>query len=115
MSVQVQFDTAAVAQKIENRLNKVQAMLDMQVLKDSNYFCPMDTGMLKNSGILATVPGSGKVIWNTPYAHKQYYECPNKSHQENPNACMKWFEAAKAKWSKAWERLINGEYKKAGR
>ena len=114
MNVQVQFDTAAVAQKIENRLNTVQAMLDVQVLKDSNYFCPMDTGMLKNSGILATVPGSGKVIWNTPYAHEQYYGRPNKSHQKNQNACMRWFESAKAKWSKAWERLINDGYKKAG-
>lgn len=118
MSDGVTFDTKIIlnqgelSNKINNRIRRVQAKLDAQVLKDSNYYCPMYTGTLKKSGILNTVLGSGKVVWNTPYAKEQYYGKPNKSHQHNPNATMKWFEAAKARRVKEWEKLVNDEYRK---
>ena len=33
----------------------------------------MQSGMLKKLGILGTVPGSGEVVWNGPYARYLYY------------------------------------------
>lgn len=105
-------DEVLLKNKITKRINRVQTALDIQILKDSNYYCPMYTGTLMKSGILNTVPGSGKVIWNTPYAKEQYYGKPNKSHQHNPNARMKWFEVAKARRIREWEKLINDEYRK---
>lgn len=108
----INFNESGVLHNISTRLSQVQARLDVQVLKDSNYYCPMYTGTLKKSGIIHTVPGSGVIIWRTPYARKQYYGMPNKSHQYNPNATMRWFEAAKAKKLKEWVRIANDEYRK---
>lgn len=114
MSVTVEFDRARVAQELKSRIDKVQPILDARVLADSNYYCPEDTSNLIKSGIFGTKIGSGHVIWDSPYAKSQYYDHPHKSHQKNPNACMKWFEAAKAKCYKLWGAILNDGYKKAG-
>lgn len=112
MKFNVDFDPNAVSAKVQANVKQCQKMLDTQVLKDSNYYCPLDTSMLQKSAITNTVIGSGKVVWNTPYAREQYYGHPNKSHQKNPNAAMKWFEVAKSKNIKNWEQLVNDEYRK---
>lgn len=77
-------------------IGKAQAALDIQVIKDSNFFCPHDQGTLQASALTASNIGQGSLMWATPYARRQYYEAPNKSHDMNPNARMKWFEEAKA-------------------
>lgn len=99
-------------QKILNKAERIktnrQPILDAQIMKDSNRYCPMDTGALQKSAITNTKLGTGVIIWNTPYAKEQYYGKPNKSKQKNPFACMKWFEVAKSKCLKNWLRLLNG-------
>ena len=104
--------------KVKARLNKVvkraQMKLDTQVVSDSNYFIPKITSTLEKSAIINTVVGSGVVLWNTPYASSQYYgESFDHSKQKNPNACAKWFEAAKARWLEKWRRLVNDEIKRS--
>jgi len=111
MQLNVVFDRQAVDDKTKGNIKKCQKVLDAQALKDSNYYCPLDTSMLQKSGILHTVIGSGKLTWKTPYAQKLYYdEHLNISRQKNPNASRRWFEAAKSKNIKNWERLVNDEY-----
>lgn len=111
MTAIVKFDINAVRAKIDRHLSaEVQSKLDLQVLKDSNFYCPQDVGTLQDSGILYSVIGSGVLEWRTPYARAQYYEMPNKATDKNPNARMKWFEAAKAAKKKDWARLANAEY-----
>lgn len=112
MQINVDFDVNTVDAKIKARIGRCQAVLDAQALKDSNRYCPMDTGTLQKSAIISSKLGSGKLVWNTPYAQDQYYGKPNKSHQKNPNATMKWFEVAKSKNIKTWEKLVNDEYSK---
>ena len=112
MKMNVEFDPNSTMAKVKNNVSLCQKVLDVQVMKDSNYYCPMDTSMLQKSAIAHTVIGSGMVQWVTPYAREQYYGHPNKSHQKNPNAAMKWFEVAKAKCLKNWEKLVNDEYRK---
>lgn len=50
-----------------------QKRLDSEVLRYADPYVPMRTGMLKDSGISGTVIGSGEVVYNAPYAKKQYY------------------------------------------
>ena len=111
MSV-VKFNKTQVAGKINKAIHKAQEALDAAVLQDSNYFIPHDTGTLEESGTSNTVIGGGKVIWKTPYARYQYYEQLDHSKQRNPNACMKWFEAAKARFIKKWETIANDYFKR---
>ena len=51
----------------------VQKQVDESVLKYCEPYLPFDRGILRDSGYTATVIGSGKVIWDTPYARYQYY------------------------------------------
>ena len=53
---------------------KVQAFLDNEVIRLTEPYVPFDTGVLKTSPLIGTVLGEGKVVYNTPYARRQYYE-----------------------------------------
>ena len=104
----IDFNVAKIATKIKAHISTLQPILDMQVLKDSNYYAPMDTGNLMSSGITGSNIGSGQLLWTAPYAKKMYYGVGyNFSKDSNPNARAKWFEEAKAKKMKEWEKILN--------
>lgn len=101
-------DSKRLENIVKQKIESVQPYLDSMVLQDSNYFCPLETSDLQKSAIINTTIGSGLLIWQTPYARAQYYgEQFDHSKQRNPNACAKWFEAAKARWHSKWVRFIN--------
>lgn len=50
-----------------------KAQLDNAVLKDTDKYVPMRTGVLKKSGVLGTRVGSGEIVYIAPYAKKCYY------------------------------------------
>ena len=112
LNLKTDFDPNDYFLQASGIIEKCQKKLDAQALKDCNYYCPMDTGTLQKSAIINSVIGSGRLVWNTPYALDQYYNKPNKSHQKNPNAVYKWCEVAQAKNQNNWEKLVNDEYNK---
>lgn len=59
--------------KRTERFSKAQKFIDSEVLRLSDPYIPMQSGALRKSGQLATVIGSGVVVWNAPYARYQYY------------------------------------------
>ena len=107
MAIKVEFDTSKLVNKLSKRLDGAQKAMNIQVLKDSNYFCPEDTGTLQMSG---KIQNDDTIVWGTKYAKKQYYSDDNKSKDRNPNASYKWFERAKSNYKKDWIRLANAEY-----
>ena len=113
--VTANFDSAAAKRKFSEAIHKAQMKLDQQVINDSNYYCPLRAaqgGTLQKSAQINTVIGSGLVVWRTPYARRQYYGVDfDHSKSANPNACAKWFEAAKARKMKEWEKLVNDTIK----
>lgn len=110
-NVQINFNANEILNTAERAREKAQFILDQQVVKDSNFFIPMDTTNLEGSGIRTTQFGSGEVIWNTPYARKLYYNPQyNFSKDSNPNAQGLWFEAAKALHVLDWIRLMQEVY-----
>lgn len=109
-NIKIQFDEKKVSERLKKKIELCQKVLDSQVLKDSNYFCPMYSGVLMKSGILNTVIGKGRIMWVTPYANEQYYGKPRKSLIHNPNARMLWFEEAKSKHLQDWLKIVNDTY-----
>lgn len=103
--VKIDVDWAKLQRELLDNVDKAQAQLDIQVLKDSTPYVPRDSGNLVRSGIAATHPGDGKVIWDAPYAESQYYGLPNKAQDRHPQAVRYWFEAAKAARKDAWLRV----------
>lgn len=59
--------------KWQGRYTRAQMFVDSEVLRLSEPYIPFQQGVLRTSGILGTVIGSGTVIWNTPYARYDYY------------------------------------------
>lgn len=100
--VKVDIDFGRIERRLEGNVDQAQQILDSQVLKDSTPYVPMDTGNLAQSGVRATNIGSGEVVWDAPYAGRQYEGLPNKARDVHPLAVSRWFEAAKAVRKKVW-------------
>lgn len=87
----------AFAKNRTQGFDRVQVFIDNEVLRKCDPYVPMDTGILKKSGILGTVVGSGEVIYIAPYARIQYYN--NKGTGNNNKSGLRgpyWFERMKA-------------------
>lgn len=116
--VKVDVDESKLQSKRRNATKGAQMQLDQDVLKDSNYYAPQDESHLINSSIRASQIGKGKLIWDTKYARRLYYNPQYSfSKDKNPNARGLWFEAAKANKKAGWIEKARRNYKKffAGR
>lgn len=78
-------------QRTESNFERCQKFIDSEVLRLSDPYVPMKTGMLKKSGISGTVIGSGVVEYTAPYAKRQYYTNSGKGLRGKM-----WFERMKA-------------------
>lgn len=52
---------------------RVQMAIDNAVIRYCHPYVPFETGILASSPYTASPPGSGQVIYNTPYARYLYY------------------------------------------
>lgn len=50
-----------------------QQTLEKAIIDYSIPYCPHDEGVLENSPYTATARGSGRIVWDTPYAHYLYF------------------------------------------
>ena len=109
-NVKTQFNANALHAQLAAKVHRAQIKLDIQVVNDSNYYCPKINNILQPSAVKDTVAGSGKVRWTVDYARRQYYGVNfDHSKSDNPNATAKWFESAKARKQKQWEKLVDDE------
>lgn len=104
MPVKIKIDKSAVVAKVEGAFNKGLAMLSSEILDDCNQYCKEDTGMLIQSSYIHSQPQLGMLVWQTPYARRQYWAIRTAYTDVNPNAIWKWCEVAKKKHLKKWER-----------
>lgn len=75
--------------------DKIQRRIDSETLRYCDPYTPKITGNLIQSGIRGTVIGSGEVVYNAPYAAKQYYETA-QTRSYDPLRGAYWFERMKA-------------------
>ena len=59
--------------EMDKGFQKVQYAFSQQVAKAVDPYVPFDTGTLKNSVNLASKYDEGLLVYNTPYARRQYY------------------------------------------
>lgn len=69
----------------------VQQIVDSEVMRYMDPYIPFLTGAMRNSMLIYTVPGSGEVNVNTPYAHRRLLSA-RKNGLRGPN----FFERMKA-------------------
>lgn len=97
--------------KWQSRYSRAQRYVDSEVLRLSEPYVPLQTGMLIKSGILGTDVGSGEVQWIAPYAKPQYY-LPRKIGTETGALRGSfWFQRMKETHR---DRIVSGARRIAG-
>ena len=86
-----------------------QEFIDSECLRLCDQFVPKDTGILKQSGIMHTVIGSGELRYRTVYARRWYYM--PAAFQEAPQRGNYWFERMKQQYK---DKILAGAKKIAG-
>ena len=103
MSVKIAIDKMKIVHKVNEAWKKGLSMLTEEILNDTNDFVKFDTGALMASSYIHTDFKHGKLIWQTPYARRQYWEIKTAVTDINPRATWRWFEAAKRTHSAKWQ------------
>ena len=103
MSVKIIIDENSIKAKIDDTWENGLEMLSSQILKDCNEYCKRDNGYLIMSSYIHSDLKHGRLVWNTPYAARQYYEIPTANTEINPKATWKWCEVAKEHHLAEWQ------------
>lgn len=82
------------SRKWSGNFNRAQVWLDTNIVRFSDPLVPFQTGALKLSGQLGSIPGSGEVAWVVPYARRQYYSGSSRPYDSNRGG--HWFARMKA-------------------
>lgn len=81
--------------KWHRQYTEAQKFVDSEVIRLSEPYTPLLTGMLVKSGTLGTDIGSGLVQWIAPYAKAQYYGKRKPGSQTGPLRGPAWFQRMK--------------------
>ena len=104
MPVKITFDKSKCVTRITNTFNSNIGLLASEVLNDCNQYCKEDTGMLIASSYVHSKLDEGKLIWQTPYARRQYWAIRTAVKTGNPGAPWRGCEASKQRHKARWER-----------
>ena len=115
MAVKIELNRGQVKAKINNAWKQSLFPLSSQILQDCNYFVKVDTHMLEASALTHSLLEQGELIWQTPYARRQYWEIKTAFPDVNPNASWKWCERARERFSKDWELLAQKLFDRGGK
>lgn len=102
--IRVEFHREAVRARVKAASKKATFAMATQALKDSNYYAKQDQGTLIDSSLTASDLEGGFLVWDTPYAKRQYYT-GTPSKDANPNASTMWAHQARAQHGEAWRRI----------
>ena len=102
MPVKIEIDGNKIKYKIDRTVKNGMGMLAATILQDCNRYCKEDTGMLIASSYIHSDLNNGRLIWQTPYAARQYYEIRTAYHDVNSQASWKWCEVARKNHKDRW-------------
>lgn len=106
-TITIELDVKRISRKVERAWEKGLAQLSEEILNDCNQYCKEKTGALIASSLTASDTKNGELVWDTPYAARQYYEIETAHTDVNPNASWKWCDVAKTNHLEKWNRQAN--------
>lgn len=99
MPVKILIDPAKVGARVQNVFDsEVLPALSEEILEDCNEYCKEDTHALIDSSNIHSRPKEGVLVWETPYAKRQYWSIKTSL---TPGRTWKWCEVAKRRWCKS--------------
>ena len=102
MPVQIKIDPNKCAAKVQGAWNKGLYALSAQVLGDCNQYVKVNQHTMESSSHAASRLSEGKLIWDTAYAKRQYWEIRTSL---TPGRTWKWCETAKRKHKSDWKKI----------
>ena len=111
MAVKISIDRSRVAARIKAGSAAMVRAVSEQALSDCNYFAKRDQGTLIESSQTASDLDTGTLVWDTPYAKKQYYTGA-PSLEQNPNASILWCEEAHDHFGQDWQKIAQKSFEK---
>lgn len=102
MPVRINIDPNQCAAKVTGAWNKGLYALTAQVRNDCNQYVKVDQHTLESSSYVHSELDKGRVIWQTPYAKRQYWGIQTSL---TPGRTWKWCETAKRKYKEDWRRM----------
>lgn len=104
MPVRINIPRGTVVARVESAFQRGLPILTEEIMNDCNQYVKVRDHALEQSAITHSRPQEGKIIWQTPYARRQYWEIRTAYTDVNPNATWKWAEVAKSKCLNKWQR-----------
>lgn len=102
MPVRIKVDENHIKTVIDAKWNNGLAMLSAIILTDCNKYCKMRDGQLVMSSLIHSDLQKGLLVWQTPYAARQYYEIQTAYTEVNAQASWRWCEVAKQNHQADW-------------
>ena len=102
MPVKISISTQKVEAKVMTAWENGLAKLSEEILADCNEYCKEDQRTLINSSLASSQPEQGLLVWETPYAKRQYWAIKTSL---TPGRTWKWCETAKRKNKNRWREL----------
>ena len=102
MPVIIQISGQQVEAKVKGAWDKGLYALSNEILADCNEYCKEDHGTLIASSNEMSRPQDGQLIWQTPYAKRQYWAIQTSLR---PGRTWKWCHTAKSRWLSRWKTL----------
>lgn len=99
MPVKIRINPNAVEARVMSAWNRGLRDLSEEILADCNEYCKEESGTLIKSSLISSELDKGKLIWNTKYAKRQYWEIQTSRKR---GRTWKWCETAKRKRLKKW-------------
>lgn len=104
MPIKLHFNRHATEARVMGAFKAGLSVLAGEIRDDCNEYCKMDTEMLIASSMVHSRLDQGLIIWQTPYARRQYWEIRTAYTDENPKATWRWCEYAKQAYKDKWAR-----------
>ena len=101
MPVRVNINPNQCAAKVEGAWQKGLFALSSQILGDCNQYVKRESGDLEGSSYEHSKLGEGRLVWQKPYAKRQYWEIKTSL---TPGRTWKWCETAKRKHKDTWRK-----------
>lgn len=102
MPVKIKIDPNQCAAKVEGAWKRTLYALSAEILKDCNEYVKIDQHELESSSYRHSILSDGKLIWQTPYARRQYWAIQTSL---TPGRTWKWCETAKRKYKARWQKI----------
>ena len=101
--MKITISKAAVQAKVDNAWKKSLFALTTEILADCNeYVKRSPEHTMRDSSLIHSKPGDGLIVWETPYAKRQYWEIQTAL---TPGTTWRWIETAKRNHFQQWREL----------